>query len=521
MKLAWIISPPAKGSGGFRTICSKASFMEKFDVQSTFFILPGVRTRKSALRVASEIELWFGYKVEVVVASRIPSEYDAVIATAWNTAEFTAYQDCANKLYFIQDYEPWFYPMGENHLRAKRSYTYDLKPITIGRWLAGKVSEYYDAPVPYCDFGADLSMYCPRGLDRMPNSVCAICQQEKDRRISGLLHEAVELALEAKPDLQFFLYGGDSSGFYGKPQVHMLGLLSVDECAELYAGCQLGISLSTSNPSRLPFEMMAAGLPVVEVAGENNAYDYPRGGIAFAEPSAAGIASAIVRAFGKHGELAKHSERGLAFMQDRGSDHENQMFYEAVRYHCGECSDYIWDEPLANELEPAPVLPGIQELELKRLCRIWEDANVGYIPVTANHVTISARCDGLGERMLKVAAWALDGQEDLSWTEFIPAASGLYSCEVAITPGLRDGFLSLHFYSYERDGNGSVFLGSIDQVVSSDVADGAEVYSRECRLDGIGLSLRFTYETEDSNGEHSFAALSRRLLNKGLTRIRG
>ena len=40
-QIAWIISPPAKGSGGFRTICSKASFLDSRGYENYFYIMPG------------------------------------------------------------------------------------------------------------------------------------------------------------------------------------------------------------------------------------------------------------------------------------------------------------------------------------------------------------------------------------------------------------------------------------------------------------------------------------------------
>lgn len=58
MKLAWIISLPSIGSGGFRTICSKAAYMEQFGIDSTFFILPGAEADRSAQRVTQEIKDW-------------------------------------------------------------------------------------------------------------------------------------------------------------------------------------------------------------------------------------------------------------------------------------------------------------------------------------------------------------------------------------------------------------------------------------------------------------------------------
>lgn len=45
-QIAWIISPPAKGSGGFRTICSKASFLDSRGYENYFYIIRAVKHTK-------------------------------------------------------------------------------------------------------------------------------------------------------------------------------------------------------------------------------------------------------------------------------------------------------------------------------------------------------------------------------------------------------------------------------------------------------------------------------------------
>jgi hypothetical protein len=75
-QIAWIISPPAKGSGGFRTICSKASFLDSRGYENYFYIMPGCEAYKSAHRVQTEIKDWFGYSPkEVRVAPSVPEDF--------------------------------------------------------------------------------------------------------------------------------------------------------------------------------------------------------------------------------------------------------------------------------------------------------------------------------------------------------------------------------------------------------------------------------------------------------------
>ena len=49
-----------------------------------------------------------------------------------------------------------------------------------------------------------------------------------------------------------------------------LGILNDYELAALYSGCDAGLVLSLTNPSLVPFEMMACRCPVVEMRSEQS-----------------------------------------------------------------------------------------------------------------------------------------------------------------------------------------------------------------------------------------------------------
>ena len=71
------------------------------------------------------------------------------------------------------------------------------------------------------------------------------------------------------------------------------GVLSPFELSKLYEACDIGIALSATNYSLVPPEMMASGLPVLELLTESNKIIYPENVVKFAEPSPKGISSAI------------------------------------------------------------------------------------------------------------------------------------------------------------------------------------------------------------------------------------
>ncbi len=63
-----------------------------------------------------------------------------IVATSWATA-YPVYnaRSRGKRFYFVQDYEPWFYPVGALSLLAENTYRMGLHAITAGKWLATKL----------------------------------------------------------------------------------------------------------------------------------------------------------------------------------------------------------------------------------------------------------------------------------------------------------------------------------------------------------------------------------------------
>ena len=74
--------------------------------------------------------------------------------------------------------------------------------------------------------------------------------------------------------------------------------------------------MSASNPSRIPFEMMSAGLPVVELYLDNNLYDFPDGGCLLADPTPEGVATALLKVLNSKSLQKSMSQAGEKYMQD-------------------------------------------------------------------------------------------------------------------------------------------------------------------------------------------------------------
>ena len=88
--------------------------------------------------------------------------------------------------------------------------------------------------------------------------------------------------------------------------------------------------MSASNPSRIPFEMMAAGLPVVELYRENNLYDLPNEGVLLSQSTPEAIASSIIYLLDHEEECEKMSKFGINFMKDHPLEKVFEQFVKIV-----------------------------------------------------------------------------------------------------------------------------------------------------------------------------------------------
>lgn len=313
-KIAWVMPHPGKGSGGHRTIIQNVNALLRAGYECDIYVEEdGVSTPEM---VKQKINEWYEpCKAGVFVGFHLQKEYDLMFATGWQTVDFVRKLPAKKKAYFIQDYEPWFFPMGDQYLITENSYKYGFLPVTIGKWLAHKMASDFGTPAEYFDFGADLSVYRPLENVEKENAICYVYQPEKPRRCDYIGLEALKLVKAMRPDIKIYLYGSNIDARPILFEHENLRIIPIEECNKLYNKCKVGLCLSASNPSRIPFEMMAAGLPVVEMYKENNIYDLPDEGVLLADTTPEAIASAIVHLL-DHPELSKKmSEFGVQYMK--------------------------------------------------------------------------------------------------------------------------------------------------------------------------------------------------------------
>ncbi|WP_314155625.1 rhamnosyltransferase WsaF family glycosyltransferase [Stomatobaculum longum] len=330
MRAAWVLPSLIEGSGGHRTILQNVQYLIRKGYECDVYVEDKGEVKNSE-ELRRQAETLFGkHDCRFILGYDIQGEYDIIFATAWFTAKVV--RDCnskAVKAYFIQDFEALFNPMGDGYILACNSYGYGLKPVTIGRWLSHKMQTEYHTSSRYFDFCADRRIYRPLPDAKKEHAICFVYQPDKPRRCSVLGIEALGIVKFLRPDVKIYLYGSNIKGNVWFEHEN-LGIIPLEKCNALYNKCEVGLCISSSNPSRIPFEMMAAGLPVVDLYMENNFFDMPNEGVRLAHTTPESIAQALIEILDHPEQAAQMSEAGKRYMADKDLEHGFEQFYAAV-----------------------------------------------------------------------------------------------------------------------------------------------------------------------------------------------
>ncbi|HZW10227.1 MAG TPA: glycosyltransferase [Phycisphaerales bacterium] len=338
-RIAWLVPRPIEGSGGHRTILQNIRALVDAGHDCHLYIEDPPRREHEPewspaqrLDAAREkFERFFGFTGGTLhLGFDVDEPCDLVFATAWFTAQFAArVPHPCKKAYFVQDYEAYFMPVSDGYLRAEDSYRLGLTAVTIGRWLTQRVAREAGCPATFFEFCADSAVYRPDPSIERERAVCAIYQPEKPRRCPATLIQALALLKKHKPDVKIYLYGTREKPELPFEHEH-LGLLDVRACAELYNRCRAGICISATNPSRIPFEMMACGLPVVDVHRDNNLFDMPENGVLLAGARPDALARAAALLLDDHRRWEAMSAYAREFMASRSLEYGYEQFVGAV-----------------------------------------------------------------------------------------------------------------------------------------------------------------------------------------------
>ncbi|HEY7952202.1 MAG TPA: glycosyltransferase [Solirubrobacteraceae bacterium] len=263
---------------------------------------------------------------------------DVVIATGWQTVHPTLLLDqCRARVYLVNDHEPDFYPASVERELAADTYRHGLHCIAASPWLRDQLIARYGAPADAFQLGVDHSIYTPMAdVARERDTVVYYARHATPRRAVPIGLMALSELHRRRPQTRIVLFGDPGVLESPFPYEHH-SVLSPPQLARLYNEATVGLCLSLTNFSLMPKEMLACGLPCVELAGVSAESIFGDSGALELAPLEAGaIADALERLLDDDALWHERSRAGRDFVTSHTWDHATDEVEAGLRHALGE-----------------------------------------------------------------------------------------------------------------------------------------------------------------------------------------
>ena len=297
LHVATVIPPFGPGSGGHGTIFKLLAQLERRGHTCSVWVhdprglqpggAPSVRRRivEGFVPLAAPVHLGFDDW----------SGADVVMATSWDTVfPSVLLPGCRARAYLIQDHEPDFLPTSAESSWCAGTYGLGLYGISAGRWLHDLVDEPL-RPAGHLVPPGRGPLRLPTPSRGAPARHRRVLRARGHRPAGGAARSPRAGGAEAPPARTCASCSSARRIPYPLSFEHeYLGVVGPAVLARHYSAATAGLCLSLTNWSLVPQEMLACGLPCVDLAGgstETEAGD--SGAMCFAEPDPSALASAL------------------------------------------------------------------------------------------------------------------------------------------------------------------------------------------------------------------------------------
>jgi len=329
LDIHWVIPGFGIGSGGHMTIFRAIQFLEKSGHTCTIWIHSNrKKDEKSIPSIFHKMLLksnFLDIKANVFLLGGSPEcidriSGDIVIATDWvSVYPVLAMTKFLARGYFVQDHEPSFFSVGSQYYLAEETYNSknNLTCICAGSWLHNLMKNKYHNKSFYFPLAVDHEIFFPSKTEtKIFGQIVFYARKSTPRRLFEIGVLALQELFDSGVKFSLVIFGEKHLPDLQIPvNIEYKGVLSNKELNKLYNESYIGLALSGTNYSLIPNEMMAAGLPVVDIDSEHTRMSYEEGTVVLAEPSPKAIAKKLKELLDDKKLWKKHFDAGIKATQ--------------------------------------------------------------------------------------------------------------------------------------------------------------------------------------------------------------
>jgi len=340
LHIHWVIPNFTPGLGGHMTIFRTIDFLERCGHQCTIWVHSELKgndkpSRLSSLHKRVIDQSFIPLKTDQVYMLGNNQEDldrvsgDIVIATdRMSTYPVLGMRKFQKRFYFVQDYEPYFFAKGTSSILTEQSYASknNFACICASPWLKQCMESFGNSAVAF-PLAVDHSVYHPKSdQQRSDHAIAFYVRRSTPRRLYELGLLALRELFDLGDHFEIITFGEKDLPDLGIPvKVRHAGILDADDLAKLYRQCTVGLVLSGTNYSLVPNEMMACGLPVVDIDAEHTRVSYQPKTAVLAEATPSGLASALSRLLNDASFRENTTRAGLAATKHLHWDSSNKL----------------------------------------------------------------------------------------------------------------------------------------------------------------------------------------------------
>lgn len=268
----WLVPDFGYGSGGHVTILRLVNNFKSLGIKNRIYI-SGKSSHSSSEALFNFVndKIMSVEGVEFYVNDENYKDADISICTFWKTAyDLLGVDNVKFKSYLIQDFEPYFYPVGSNWILAEDTYKFGYYGICASKWLKNK-SDNYGMNSCYFNLGYDPNVYyIDEMVERDSDRVLVYMRPSTERRGTEILIATLNILKKIRPNTRIAIFGtSDLNSDAIEFKAEILGLINEEQLRKQHSMSSITLLTSLTNYSLIPIEAMACGSVVVDVDVES------------------------------------------------------------------------------------------------------------------------------------------------------------------------------------------------------------------------------------------------------------